>query len=765
MASETDILTGKPTLADLLGQLKSDPQFARNIVHWKVLPALPGQYADFPVRVDQRLRSVLEKRGISRLYSHQAEAMEKIFSGKHMVIVTPPASGKTLCYNLPVLQSILNDPGTRALYLFPTKALSQDQLAELTDLVNAANADIKTYTFDGDTPQDARRAIRQAGHIVVTNPDMLHAGILPHHTKWIKLFENLKYVVIDELHNYRGIFGSHLGNVIRRFKRVCAFYGSKPQFVFCSATIGNPVELAEKILEDKVELVDNNGAPRGEKHFILYNPPVVNAQLGIRRSAVSEAQRLAQRFIGHDVQTIVFAPYRLTVEVLLTGLQEQLRKQGKPDDLVRGYRGGYLPLERREIERGLRDGSIKGVVATNALELGIDIGQLEVAILTGYPGNIASTLQQAGRAGRRQGISVAILVATSSPLDQFLMQKPEYLFSRSPETGNVDPNNLVILTSQVKCAAFELPFEEKEKFGLDATVRLLDHLVEHQVLHKTDGRYHWASEIYPANEVSLRSATPEDFVILNRSDNNRVIGEVDYASAPIFLFPEAIYLHGGEKYQVEELDWEGKKAYVKEAPVDYYTDAETKTELKVLRVANESERSGGQLAHGEVAVTTVPVLFKKIKFFTHENVGNGKISLPEQTMHTTAFWYVFPENVATITNIPKAQLGSSLRGLANLLQGLVPFWLLCDRRDIRVVPQVKAPFTEKPTLYIYDNVPGGVGFAERLFRIFPGVIQPCFDFLRACGCESGCPACVGPMLEAEQSGKAGVEKLLLFLKG
>ena len=670
-------------LIQILESFRADPAIAKNIAHWAELPPRAGEYDEYPEYLDPRLVRAFSQRGINRLYSHQRVAVDSIHAGRDTVIVTPTASGKTVCYNLPVLDAIMKDKSSRALYLFPTKALSQDQLAELMELINDLEVDIKTYTFDGDTPQTARRLIRSAGHIVVTNPDMLHAGILPHHTKWIKLFENLKYVVIDEIHHYRGIFGSHLANVVRRLKRICEFYGSNPIFITCSATIANPAELSERITGKKPTLVDNNGAPSGEKHFIIYNPPVVNPQLGIRKSALNEALMLAKRFIGRRVQTILFAHYRLQVEILLSYLRESFKEPFGKNIRVAGYRGGYLPNQRREIEQGLRRGEITGVVSTNALELGIDIGALDVSIICGYPGSIASTWQQAGRAGRRSGTSVTIFVANSSAINQFLAKDPTYLLKRTPEMGIVDPDNLIISTNHIKCASFELPLQDGEQFRRDGTGEILDYLETQHVLRHAGHKYHWSSEIYPAQQVSLRSASPDNFVILNQSDNNRVIGEVDYYSAPIFLHPEAIYLHDANQYQVTELDWEGKKAYVKETEVDYYTDAETKTDLKVLGTADERQVHDSALAWGEVTVTSVTVLFKKVKFHTHENVGSGKLTLPELELHTNAFWYMFPGDIRYKINLEGEQFGGALRGLSNILGKIAPLWVMCDPRDLR----------------------------------------------------------------------------------
>jgi len=751
------------SLLQIIDNFKSDPAIAGNITHWQTIPPRAGEYSDYPDYLDPKLVRILRSRGAKQLYSHQYDAVESIHNNKDTVIVTPTASGKTLCYNLPVLDSILTNNSARALYLFPTKALSQDQLAELTNIIDTLDIDIKTFTFDGDTPQTARRLIRSAGHIVVTNPDMLHTGILPHHTKWIKLFENLKYIVIDEIHHYRGIFGSHLSNVIRRLRRICNFYGSDPIFICCSATIANPAELAEKIIGRPVNLIDKNGAPVGEKHFVIYNPPVVNRQLGIRKSALKESYFLAKHFISQRIQTIIFARFRLQVEILLTYLRESFAEPFGKNIHVAGYRGGYLPNERRKIEAGLRDGSITGVVSTNALELGIDIGALDVSIICGYPGSIASVWQQAGRAGRRSGTSLTIFVANSSAVNQFLAADPEYLLRRTPEMGIVDPDNLIISSSHIKCASFELPLQSDENFRGDGTHEILDYLESQNILREAKGRYHWSSEIYPAQEVSLRSASPENFVILNQSDNNRVIGEVDYYSAPIFLHPEAIYMHDADQYQVTELDWDGRKAYVKETKVDYFTDAETKSDLTVLSEVDKKHIYDSILSWGEVKVTSVTVLFKKVKFHTHENVGSGKLTLPELELQTSAFWYSFPGDIRIKLNMEGETFGGALRGLANILGKIAPLWVMCDPHDLRSISQVRAPFSELPTVYVYENIPAGVGYSEKLFNISGDLFKACLEQVEKCPCQGGCPSCVGPEMEVGEFGKEGTIGLLRFM--
>ncbi len=755
-------------LLQFIDFLRTHPPLAGNITHWEEIPPREAQWEPFPEAVHPRLRQALEARGIRQLYAHQAEAFQAVEKGNHVVLVTPTASGKTLGYNLPVLNNILQDPDARALYLFPTKALSQDQLHELHELITLMEADIRTFTFDGDTPVSARKAIRRAGHIVITNPDMLHQGILPHHSIWLKLFENLRFVVIDEVHYYRGVFGSHLANLIRRLKRIARFYNSQPRFICCSATIANPRELVEKLIEEPVELIDQNGAPAGKKHFVFYNPPVVNKELGIRRSVVQEARRLAGHLLEARVQSIVFARSRVRVEILTRYLKENARALHIGENRVRGYRGGYLPNERRAIEQGLKKGDILSVVSTNALELGIDIGQLDAAILAGYPGSIASTWQQAGRAGRRNATSLAILVASSSPLDQFIIQHPVYFFQKSPEMGIVDPENLLILMSHLKCAAFEIPFGEWETFTPVGTVEILDFLVEKGVLRKTGGKYYWMSEIYPAEEVSLRSASPDNVVIVDTTQKERVIGEVDLFSAPELVHKEAIYMHEGKQYHVDNLDWERKKAYVHEVAVDYFTDAITKTDIKVLTVDEEKIQGDTPFFYGEIKVNTVTTGYKKIKFHTHENVGAGRVYLPEIEMHTTSAWVEMAPDFAAQAGWNESRLSGALQATANLLRNIAPVYLMCDPHDIRALAMVRSPFSQYPTIYIYDNYPGGVGLAFKLFTDPLPTFEAAWQTVQTCPCEAGCPSCVGPVLEvgehAKMDSKQVLQKILASLE-
>lgn len=744
-------------LEQVLDYIKASERIMQNVTRWEVIPQKCGEYENFPSYLDEKLVSVLNKKGIYRLYTHQRQALDEVTTGKNIVVVTPTASGKTLCYNLPVLNEILKDKNARAIYLFPTKALSQDQVSELMGMVDAMSEDIKTYTYDGDTPASARVAIRKDAHIVVTNPDMLHTGILPHHTKWMKLFSNLKFVVIDEVHTYRGVFGSHTANVLRRLERICRFYGSNPIFICSSATIANPKELAEKLTGKSMVLIDKNGAPSGKKNLIFYNPPVVNRQLGIRRSSILEAKTLALIFLKNRIQTITFTRSRLAVEVLLTYLKEEMKKIPGGAESVRGYRGGYLPRERREIEKGLRDGDILGVVSTNALELGIDIGNLDVSIITGYPGSISSTWQQAGRAGRRTSSSVSILVASSSPLDQFIIKHPDYFFESSPENGLINPNNLYILVSHIKCAAFELPFEDGETFGNQRIDEILAFLEGERILRHVGGRWHWMAESFPADDISLRSASPENFVVVDITEGARVIGEVDRASAPMMIHEEAIYIHGGQQYQVEKLDYEEKKAYVRRVDVDYYTDANLAVEIKVLEEFKQELGRSYQKHMGEVMVTSLATMFKKIKFFTHENVGSGPIHLPPEEMHTTAFWISITEDTMGLS---REELESGLLGLCNVMVNLAPLYLMCDPRDIRGVVQIRSPFTMKPTIYIYDNYPGGVGFSEKLYGMDEMLLKAARQVILECSCEDGCPSCVGPYEEVGSGSKNFALKII-----
>jgi DEAD/DEAH box helicase domain-containing protein len=739
------------------------------------IPSREARFRPLPEWVRSDLCEAYSAKGISQLYSHQAATAELVHNGKNVVVVTPTASGKTLCYNLPVLNEVLENPDTRALYLFPTKALAQDQLAELHDLGTKLDDRFGVFTYDGDTPSDARKAIRERGHIVLTNPDMLHAGILPHHTKWMRLFENLRYIVIDELHTYRGVFGSHLANVLRRLQRIARFYGSNPQFICCTATIANPGELASQLIEQQIEIVEENGAPSGEKLFVFYNPPMIDRNLGIRRSYVKEATRLTNELLARKLQTIVFANSRLQTEVILTYLQQ--RNQPKPGQAepVRGYRGGYLPRERRDIEHGLREGRIRGVVTTSALELGIDIGSLDACVMAGYAGSIASTWQRAGRAGRRNGTSCAVFVASSAPLDQFIVQHPDYFFGSSPEHGHIQPDNLEILVNHLKCAAFELPLSPDEKFGGVDLPDLCERLAEAGFLHKSGNNWHWVQESYPADTISLRSVTSDNFIIIDITGGDggkpEVIGEVDFTSALTTVHEKAIYIHQGQQYHVERLEFDHRKAYVKRVNVDYYTDAIRYTQVRVLEIAEERASPGPAAhAHGDVLVRSQVVGFKKIKFFTNENIGAGKLELPENEMHTTSFWVTLNHALLQSLPFPLSDRQSGIFGLLHALASMATLLLMCDRADLGTAVGERMASTgsevewrdfsasvEKelfePNLYVYDVYPGGIGFSEPLYQGYGELLVQTRELIEACPCENGCPSCVGPAGEKSERAK------------
>ncbi len=737
-------------LEQLLEKLKNDPSFMEQVTAWQELPARRARFAPWPEDLDPRIPPALEKHGIHALYTHQAASYACASQGRDLVVVTPTASGKTLCYNLPVLSAILKDPDARALYLFPTKALSADQVSELYELITLLGVDIKTFTYDGDTPGSARKAVREAGHVVVTNPDMLHSGILPHHTKWVKLFENLKYIVIDEIHTYRGIFGSNLSNVLRRLLRLCDFYGSHPSFILCSATIRNPKELAETLTGREVDLVDDNGAPCGVRHMIFYDPPVVNRQLGIRKGVLGETRKIASMLVKSGISTIVFGRSRLQVEVLTRQLKELCEDPLGRSGTVRGYRSGYLPTERRAIEQGLRSGAIRAVVSTNALELGIDIGSLEACVLCGYPGTVASTWQQSGRAGRRNGVSATFFVASSAPLDQFIACHPGYFFSQRAESALLNPDNLYILLSHFKCAAYELPFRDGEGFGsAEGSEEMLEYLEESGIVRHVGDTWHWANEDFPASEISLRTAMTENYVIMDitQAGRPRVVGEMDRFTVPMLLHENAIYLHEGTTYQVEKLDWDGHKAYIRRVDSDYYTDADLNVSLSLLDI----EKQEGNAFVGEVKVTALVKVFKKMRFDTNENVGYGEVMLPETDMHTTAFWLTLSDDIAS--SYARDDLQGGMLGIANLLRIAAPFDLMCGPNDLQVHYQVKCPFTDKPTLILYDNCPGGIGLAEKAFRMREIILEQCLENVKGCGCERGCPSCVGPEVTVGRRGK------------
>ncbi|MFW5711743.1 MAG: DEAD/DEAH box helicase [Spirochaetota bacterium] len=748
------LLVSMDTMDNLLEKLKKDPQFAAQISHWHTVPMRAGSYSPLPEGLSSELHALLQKRGIDRLYSHQLEAFEAARRGEHVVVVTPTASGKTLSYNLPVVQTLLEQPEMRALYMFPTKALSQDQQSELNEIVLGGALPLKVATYDGDTPQSLRVSARENGRIVISNPDMMHAGVLPNHPKWIKFLSNLRYVVIDEVHTYRGIFGSHMTNLIRRLKRIAEFYGSSPQFILCSATIGNPRELAEQIIEEKVTLIDNNGAPSGEKHVVLYNPPLVDAVQGIRRGVVLEAKNTALTFLRRKIKTIVFARSRLRTELIASYIKKAVANMYTENERlhIESYRGGYLPNERREIEKGLREGRIHGVVSTNALELGIDIGALDAAVLAGMPASIASIWQQAGRAGRRNNVSIAVLIASAAPTDQFLVQHPDYFFGRSPESAWINPDNLYVLIDHLKCAVFELPFGEEDSFARSMSAEELDevlsYLEEAGTVRKSAGRWYWSGKGYPAEEVSLRTTSPRSVVIIDTTGGkNEVIGEMDVPSAKELLFPNAVYLHRDRQFLSLELDIENLKCYIQESQLNYYTDSVVKTDIKVLEVDNSDVHSDCRVISADVLVRSQVAKYKKLKFGTHENLGYGDIHLPEEEIHTRALLMAFETggSAAQAMQAVNPEIREHvISHIGTLIKNVAPVFLLCERSDIGLAERIRDPFTEVPTIYVYDTAPGGIGLSEGFAEKREQILFAAYDLVRQCSCEYGCPSCIGP---------------------
>jgi DEAD/DEAH box helicase domain-containing protein len=825
----------------LLNRWRADPAIGGNIVAWETLAAREARFFPFPPDLSPHLSKNLRSIGITALYSHQVESWERIHSGQHIAIVTGTASGKTLCYNLPVLNHLLQDSQARALYIFPTKALAQDQLAGIRELLvdtPTTTVPLAPATYDGDTPGNTRTRIRNHSRLVVTNPDMLHTGILPHHTHWSDFFRHLRYVVIDEMHSYRGVFGSHVANTLRRLKRIARFYSANPQFVLTSATIGNPGMLATGLIEEPIEVIASDGSERGQKHFLIYNPLIVDPELGLRASMMQESIRLADDLLTYDVQTIIFSRTRRTVEIILRYLDPGNQLAEKSTDRprkIRAYRSGYLPRQRRAIEAGLRDGEIRCVVATTALELGIDIGGMGAALLAGYPGTIAGTWQQVGRAGRGNDVSLAVLVASANPLDQFLAHHPEYFFGRSPEQALINPDNLLILLDHLRCAAFELPFQEEETFGgveMEMVTEILSYLQESGILHKSGQKFFWMADQYPAAEISLRSASPQRILLQNiEADPVVTIGEVDWESAPWMVHPEAVYLHEGETYMVEGLDLESKIATIRPTQVDYYTRPRRETEVHLLEIMAEQPVPGGSISHGEITVITQVTGFQRVKWGTHENLGFEELSLPPRKLQTQGYWLALDDDVVErlradglwnsdpnrygknwaaqrdqarardaytcqvcgtleqgrshdvhhikpfrsfasyqeanrldnlITLCPgchqraesAVRVRSGLSGLAYLLEHLAPLFLMCDAGDIGLHVDPKSPLTNsRPTIVIYEMIPAGIGFSQRLFEIHNELISNARELASTCSCNDGCPSCVGPGGEMGASSK------------
>jgi DEAD/DEAH box helicase domain-containing protein len=842
-------------LVSLLDFWKRDPETAPNLVAWRTLPAHPAQTHPLPEDLPVSIKQALIASGFHFLYSHQLETWIHSRNGENIILSTGTASGKTLAYNLPVFASLLQDLDARALYLFPTKALAQDQLSNLQAFNNNLTPDawhLAPSIYDGDTPQKDRSAIRKNARILLSNPDMLHTGILPHHTNWNEFLTNLRYVVIDEAHTYRGVFGSHVANVLRRLKRIANFYGTRPQFILASATIGNPQELAERLIEEPVHLIDNDGSARGPRHFIIYNPPITDPALGLRKSSLLEGVRLAQDLLNQGVQAVVFARSRRSVEILLRYLQENQSLLPNPQSQinnlqssVRGYRSGYLPIQRREIEKGLREGTVKTVVATNALELGIDIGGLGAAILVGYPGTVASARQQAGRAGRGLESAAAVLIASASPLDQFLAHHPEYFFERSPERALVNPDHLLILLEHLRCAMFELPFQKGDSFGsLPGQIvdEYLQFMLSNNEAHLSHEKYYWMADQYPAANISLRSASPQGVVLQTTiEDRPLTIGTVDGESALWMVHPGAIYLHEAQSFFVKDLNLEEHIAYLKSIESEYYTEPLRNIEVNVLSETAQDIVAGGEKKWGDLQVTTQVTGFRKRRWYTHENLGEEPLDLPPTDLMTTGYWLSLSEETVSHlreagmwTNDPNdygpnwprirdrvrardkytcqvcgavetnrqhdvhhkmpfrafmsaleanrlenlttlcsschrqveqnVRMRSGLSGLAYVLGNLAPLFLMCDAGDLGThVEPVENKTFGQPTIVLYDAVPAGIGFSEKLFEIHEELMARALELVSDCACSDGCPSCVGPGGENGYGGKQEAIEILKHL--
>jgi DEAD/DEAH box helicase domain-containing protein len=726
-----------------LDKVTVDDLYDGQIVHSHKIPLREACFGELGEPLPGPLASVLEGAGIEHLYTHQVEAVEALRGGADTVIVTSTASGKTLCYNIPVLESLIRDPESRALYLYPTKALAQDQLRVLKRYRGDDGLSFEAGTYDGDTPGPLRRKLRDGANMLLTNPDMLHSGILPNHAKWAPFFSRLRYVVVDEIHSYRGVFGSHVANVIRRLSRVCRHYGSEPVFAASSATIANPGEHAGRLLGREMKVVTHDGSPRGRKTFLMWNPPNLDAAGMERRSSNAEAAALVTRLVLDSVQTIAFVRARVVSEVITRYVREMLSKE-RPQmaDSVHPYRGGYLPEERREIERRLFEGDLKAVISTNALELGIDVGALHASVIVGYPGSIASTWQQAGRAGRGMEDSLIIFIPHNTPLDQYLARHPEYFFGRSPENAIIDEGNPHVLLGQMRSAAFELPLAAEEVEGMGEYAPAIAGLLEDERdLNFVKGSWFWSGRGYPSADVNLRNISPNIYTIIDESDGNRVIGTIDEASAFQQVHPQAIYLHEAETYFVRELDTEKKIAFIEKTNVDYYTQSITETQVKVDR----EEKSGmwriSPIAFGDVSVTDLTFMFRKIKFGSRDSIGYGKCDLPPQVLETEGMWLEPPADALAAVRRWGRVPSEGLLGLSNVLREVIPLFVMSDPLDIGTT--VNSRSTGGPALYVYDKYPGGLGFARKTYDIVEDVMQASLELIQSCGCRRGCPSCVG----------------------
>jgi DEAD/DEAH box helicase domain-containing protein len=740
-----------------LSHIEASRDYGGQVVQVEEIPAREAAFGELSQPLPETLARALGTVGIERLYTHQVSAVEHIRAGRSVAIVTSTASGKTLCYNIPVIEKLLSDPDSKAIYLFPTKALAQDQLKtlrRLAELDPLLGSTIKCGTYDGDTPGDTRRKLRDSSNLILTNPDMLHSGILPYHSRWARFFSNLNYVVVDEIHSYRGIFGSNVANVMRRLRRVCRHYGADPQFICCSATIANPLEHAEKLVGVPMELVNNDGSPKGPKLFVMWNPPFIDQAKMERLSSNVEAQRLMVELIRQGCQTITFGRARIVAELMYKYVRETLQRHSPGlGNSVRAYRGGYLPEERREIERQLFSGELLGVTSTNALELGIDVGSLDAAIIIGFPGTIASTWQQAGRAGRGSEESVVFFIGYNDPIDQYLMRHPDYFFGQSPEHAIIDPENAYILANHLRCAAFELPLMsvDSDYFGERAR-EVAEALAESGQVKKIADQWYWATTDSPSRSVNLRTISDNTFTIVDTTQENRVIGAVDAISAPELVYPEAIYMHEAETYFVENLDLENKVAYVRRADVDYYTQAILDSGIRIREKHEERDfghpepvegwrESSGRISYGEVTVTWATTAFKKIRFYSLDSIGWGKVNIPPQNLETMGLWLV-PDGklLAKVREYGRNPV-EGLVGIRNVAVHVLPLFAMCDKQDIGGI--VDSSNTGTPTVFLYDRYSGGLGYSEKGYDMIEELLESCLALIHECPCEDGCPSCVG----------------------
>jgi DEAD/DEAH box helicase domain-containing protein len=727
-----------------LEEIEHGRDYDGQIVHLQNIPAREAEYGELREPLNPELGKTLQAQGIEQLYSHQVSAIESIRDGKDVVVVTSTASGKTLCYNIPILEEVLRDGTARVLYLYPTKALAQDQLKKIFRFKEINPVFVfEAGTYDGDTPTSTRKKLRDSGNLILSNPDMLHSGILPNHTRWSDFFANLKFIVIDEIHAYRGIFGSNVANVVKRLNRICAHYGSSPQFICSSATIGNPKELADKLTDRETVLIDNDGSPKGPKRFVLWNPPFIDAGKTERRSPNSEARRLMVDLIRGNVQTITFVRARILAELIYRYCQSDLQRiSPRHANSIKAYRGGYLPEDRREIERQLFSGELLGVVSTTALELGIDIGGLDACIIVGYPGTVSSTWQQAGRAGRGSDEAIAIFIAYNNPIDQYLMHHPKYLFGQPVENVVIDINNPYIMIGHLRCAANELPvtMEDERMFG-ELAPALLELLEENEQVRLMDGKWYWTGTGYPAADFGLRDIAENNYTIVDTTTGNQVIGSLDEYSAFMTVHTEAIYMHDAETYFVQKLDLTQRVAYIEKADVDYYTQAVTETNIRVDETEAEKDRLQSQTLFGQVTVTSTTIMFRKIKLYSLDSIGFGNLDLPPKELNTSALWIVPPaatlKRVKDYGRIPS----EGLAGIGNAMVGVIPLYVICDYTDIG--PVVDSSNTGTPTLFIYDKYQGGLGFAQKSYELLDQIMESCLELVSSCPCEDGCPSCVG----------------------